>query len=143
MYKDSIKPSEQPNWRGFTGLQLINAKQEEKLEDFYIAQKYILLSDRAKHKNIDFDLTLADIRRLLRLKRCHYTKTVLTDTDPNLSTHRTFDRIDNKKGYVKSNVVVCTTQINQLKSNLFESPTSVCHTDPDLLYKFVKTFLGK
>lgn len=143
VYADKLKPSEAPNWRGFTGLRLISKQVIEHPEDYHIAQKYLLLLKRSKDKGLDFDLSLADIKRLLRLKRCYYTKEPLTDHDPNLSSHRTFDRVDNKKGYTKDNVVVCATQFNQLKSNLFEAKTSLCYTDPQLLYKFVKTYLNK
>lgn len=136
-----IQLSTVPNWRGYYGMVFKDRVQEE--FDFILAKKFILLHDRAKNKGFDFDLTLADVRRLLKLKRCYYTQTVLTDNDPNLSTHRTIDRIDNKKGYVKGNVVVCSLQINQLKSHLFESATSVTAVDPELLYRFITKLLNK
>lgn len=134
--------SAEPNWRGYFGLQFKSKLNEESF-DYHVSKKYLLLHDRAKQKNFNFDLTITDIKRLLKLKRCYYTNVVLTDNDPNLSTHRTIDRVDNKKGYTKDNVVVCSMQINQLKSNLFESPNSVTAVDAELLYKFVSKFLNK
>lgn len=137
-----IELSAEPNWRGYTGLKF-KTKSPDEAFDFYVSKKYLLLNERSKQKKLDFNLSLSDLKRLLSLKRCHYTGVVLTDDDPNLSTHRTFDRIDNKQGYIKGNVVVCSLQINQIKSNLFESPNSVTSIEPELLYKFVSKLLNK
>jgi len=115
--------SDQPNYRGIHGLVLKN--QETFLPDYTVAMKYQMLHNRAKQKSIPFDLELKDIKRLYRTKKCFYTGVYLTDNDPALSTHRTFDRIDNTKGYTKDNVVVCSHHANQIKSHLFENPKSL------------------
>lgn len=69
----------------------------------------------AKKRNLDFNLTKGDIRKLLTRKTCYYTGEPLTDNN------RSVDRLDNRKGYVKGNVVACTVKANQLKEHLFES----------------------
>jgi len=115
--------SDQPNYRGIYGLVLKN--QEAFLPDYTVAMKYQMLHNRAKQKGIPFDLELKDIKRLYRTKKCFYTGVYLTDNDPALSTHRTFDRVDNTKGYTKDNVVVCSHHANQIKSHLFENPKSL------------------
>lgn len=71
---------------------------------------------RAKEKNLEFDLRLADLPPFdkcpvlgLELKR---HKNNLDHGSPSL------DRIDSAKGYIKGNVRVVSWKINQLKSNL-------------------------
>lgn len=131
-----IGVSEQPNWRGaFT---LFNKKREDLPVDFRVAQKYTSLYNRAKDKDLPFNLTFADVKRLLNTKKCKYFDVYLTDEEPGASTHRTIDRIDNTKGYTKDNVVVCSLQANQLKSHLFENSRSVVNITPQQLNKFLK-----
>ena len=67
---------------------------------------------RAKHKNIPFSVTIADI---IVPEKCPYLGTKLvrgkgrTDASPSL------DRIDNAKGYIPGNVEVISHRANTLK----------------------------
>ena len=65
--------------------------------------------ESASKKSLEFELTLQDFEDNWN-KECHYCG----DTIPTIG----FDRIDSDKGYVKSNLVLCCTTCNAMKSNL-------------------------
>ena len=71
--------------------------------------KYNVYRDCAARKGLEFELTLQDFEDNWN-KECHYCG----DTIPTIG----FDRIDSDKGYVKSNLVLCCTTCNAMKSNL-------------------------
>ena len=78
-------------------------------------EKHILMSakDRAKRRNLDFDITIEDIVvpdvcPVLGIP-IFVTNGSATDNSPSL------DRIDNTKGYVKGNVFVISNRANTLK----------------------------
>lgn len=105
--------------------------------DMRIAQKYVQLASNSRRRGKDFDIGIADVRRLLTLKRCEYTGVELTNsdgTDP-VPTDRTIDRLDSTKGYVRGNVYAVCHQANQLKNSLFENPDSGVYTGLDFVEK--------
>jgi hypothetical protein len=65
--------------------------------------------ESASRKNLEFELALQDFEDNWN-KECHYCG----DAIPTIG----FDRIDSNKGYVKSNLVLCCTTCNAMKSNL-------------------------
>lgn len=87
------------------------------VSDLEIAKKIIKVQQSAQGRGLDFNLTFSEVKKLLNAKRCYYTATTLNDTekDPN---QRTFDRVDNTKGYINGNVVACSKEFNQIKNNL-------------------------
>jgi len=88
-----------------------------KITDLEVAQKLINLNNRAKSKNLPFDLSIKRVRQLLLRKTCYFTgvKFSLIKAHDN---YRTIDRINPKEGYVDKNTVACTKRINLLKANL-------------------------
>lgn len=102
---------------------------------YKVANKYKSLLQRSMETKKDFNLDLRDIARLLERKTCYYTG-VKFDNESNL---RTIDRVDNKKGYVKGNVVACLQEINSIKSVLFECDDKLVK-DKDLFKKFINKF---
>ena len=86
--------------------------------ELQVAKKYSRLLHSAASRGLPFNLTLSDIRKLLKRKTCAYTKVEFDDKVENF--HRTIDRIDCNLGYVKGNVVACTHEANQLKEHFFE-----------------------
>lgn len=76
----------------------------------------------AAAKNLEFTLTLAEVRRLLMTKRCPITGVELTHvmagTNLQRSTDITIDRLDNSKGYIKGNVMAMCYAANQVKGNI-------------------------
>lgn len=80
--------------------------------DDKIVKKYLAIQQRARNKNLNFNLTLTSIRNLLSAKYCYYSGEVLTDAT------RSIDRINNSKGYEIGNVCACDIRINMLKTNL-------------------------
>ena len=112
---------EQPSEGGYKNLNLIfttagtETSNNYQSLDYEIADKFINLTNSAKSRNKEFNLTLTSVRNLLKSKKCYYTGVELTrGKHGNLS----IDRVDNDKGYVKGNVVACDTTFNKLKDDL-------------------------
>jgi len=87
---------------------------------YYVCKKYIQLSNSARKRGLDFDLSLYDIRKLIDTEKCYYTGVKLT-TPVHLELtqlDRTVDRKDPNKGYVKGNVVACCHMANQFKAKI-------------------------
>jgi hypothetical protein len=80
------------------------------------------IANRAKTLDIDFDLTPVFIENLYKHQKglCFYTDYPMDFSYGNgLSQHSlSIDRVNTTFGYIKDNVVLCTTQANQVKSNL-------------------------
>lgn len=93
--------------------------------EYEIAKAYSNKIQNAVQRNIEFDLTLAQFKKIYARKTCYYTGINLTKCEMNSPlkyTDRTIDRIDSSKGYVVGNVVVCCHKANLFKATLFENP---------------------
>ena len=87
-----------------------------------VARKYITKCNNATNKGIDFTLTLPDVARIMKTKKCYYSGIDLSkDTI-------TIDRIDNSKGYIKGNVVACHDEVNAFKGTI-ENPATFINKD--------------
>jgi len=84
------------------------------MEDIVIAKKLLQISQSAKSRKIDFDLSFNETKKLLNQKKCYFTGHDF-DEQNNI---RTFDRIDNNLGYINGNVVACTKEFNEKKGSL-------------------------
>lgn len=104
--------------------------------DFGVAKKFLQVYNSAKERNIEFSLSLSDVKALIKKKKCHYTDLPFDYSDREKSL--TFDRINCNIGYVKGNVVACRYDVNQLKNILIEHEVSVFKNNPRLLLKCVK-----
>jgi hypothetical protein len=96
------------------------ATEKEKtieITDIEVAKKMLKIFQSAVDRRLDFDLTFPTVKKLLTYKNCYYTNKEFVD-DPGHLYARSFDRVDSSKGYVEGNVVACTVDINQKKSNL-------------------------
>lgn len=96
-----------------------------------VATKYTNIIKSAVKRQLEFNLDIKDIEDLVSQRRCFYTGVEFDST--NLLT---FDRVNHELGYVKGNVVACTTQANALKNSLFEV-TNGLFTDITTLKRFV------
>lgn len=89
-----------------------------------VSKKYFHLHKSATSRGIDFDLTLTDVRNLLKRKRCAYSGEEMVKGVPvqregdQIPNALTIDRKNPNIGYVRGNVVSCTHTANQLKSTL-------------------------
>jgi hypothetical protein len=85
------------------------------VNDLEVAKKMLKIYQSASDRNLEFNLTLESVRKLLSYPTCYYTNKKFEDDGLN---SRSFDRVDSAKGYVEGNVVACTVDINGKKSNL-------------------------
>jgi len=86
--------------------------------DTLVALKYLGKKRNALSRGIEFKLTLADMARIMRSKRCYYSNVPLTIDGVNKLT---IDRIDASIGYTKENSCACSKQVNDLKNKLLEN----------------------
>ena len=85
------------------------------ISDVEVAKKLVNIHSSAQSRNLEFNLTFECFKKLLEYTTCFYTNVTFTEDGPNA---RSFDRVDNEKGYVVGNVVACTVDINGKKNNL-------------------------
>lgn len=78
-----------------------------------IAKIFVSLHEKSLKDNKDFTLTYGVVKRLLVKRICHYTNTKIQDIGD-----VEFDLLDQSKGYVPSNLVVCTKKIKEVKEYL-------------------------
>lgn len=97
------------------------SKKEQKkdnkptISDVEVAKKLVNIHSSAQSRNLEFNLTFEYVKKLLEYTTCYYTNVPFTEDGPNA---RSFDRVDNDKGYIVGNVVACTVDINGKKNNL-------------------------
>jgi hypothetical protein len=95
----------------------VRQKKDNKpsISDIEVAKKLVNIHSSAQNRNLEFNLTFECVKKLLEYTTCFYTNVQFTEDGPNA---RSFDRVDNEKGYVVGNVVACTVDINGKKNNL-------------------------
>lgn len=104
--------------------------------DTLVALKYLHKKVQADNRGIEFTLSLSDMSRLMKAKRCYYTGVELTLGG---SLGLSFDRLDSTLGYTRSNTISCSAIANTLKENLMES----CDVQQHLSKKEIKKMLLK
>lgn len=108
----------------------------------YVANFYINKINSCASRNIDFELTISDVRNLLSRKNCVYSGLAMTHTGAGVSgtnqrfSDVTIERVDSSIPYVKGNVVAVCHGFNALKSTYEQSNNAVGFKH---LYKFVDT----
>jgi hypothetical protein len=85
------------------------------ISDVEVAKKLVNIHSSAQSRNLEFNLTFEYVKKLLEYTTCYYTNVTFTEDG---IYARSFDRVDNDKGYVIGNVVACTVDINGKKNNL-------------------------
>lgn len=96
---------------------------DKNAELFAILSKRFNILKSADKRGLDFNLTDANVRKLLNQKVCYYTG-VEFDSDDDPLNVKTFERIDDSKGYVHGNVVAVTLRANRIKNMLIEHDNS-------------------
>jgi len=77
-----------------------------------IAKKYCQVYQSAEDRKLEFNLTLASIRNILKSEFCFFTGKPLSRFNTSI------DRVDNSKGYIIGNVVACRVDFNKTKGDL-------------------------
>jgi hypothetical protein len=117
---------------------------DDKPFNIQVSEKLIQLYRSAKNRNLEFNLTIGDVSKLLKRKTCYYTGMKLkryTYTDDMTSRTidgLTIDRIDSSLGYVKGNVVACSHFANLMKERLFEKEEHLFENKANYLIRMMK-----
>lgn len=93
---------------------------EREIKDIDVALKMQQINASALSRNLEFDMSFKKVKQLMQTKKCYYTKVALT-CNGKASDQLTFDRVDNTKGYIDSNVVACSKAFNEKKGCLLPS----------------------
>lgn len=74
--------------------------------------------DSTVNRELDADITIEDLMELMLSQKwiCHYSGILMTMNSGDFSV--SIDRIDSNKGYLKGNIVLCCSIINQMKLDL-------------------------
>lgn len=115
---------------------------EDRGFDEIVARKYLDKMQNARERGLEFTLTLRDVARLMRRKRCYFTGIALIDTTN--STHpqkRTFDRLDSSKGYTPGNTVACSQAANASKSWILENQANPARLTPKQLLRLASAIV--
>lgn len=75
-------------------------------------KKYIHIFKSAMKRDIKFNISYDEFKSLYKHKYCFYTEKKLKEINISI------DRVDNNKGYVSGNCVVCDRELNARKNNL-------------------------
>lgn len=87
---------------------------EPTVTDYHVAKKLVQLKQSADSRKLEFNLTFKTVKRLMKARKCFYTGKIFSS-----GVHaRSVDRVDSSLGYIEGNVVACTVEINQVKSNI-------------------------
>lgn len=84
-------------------------------DDVNIAEKLISLKENAEDRGIEFDLSFAHLKRILRRKTCYYTGRRFSSS---VQDYKTIERVDNDKGYTDDNTVCVCQEANQAKGSM-------------------------
>lgn len=103
--------------------------------DLQLADYYVKKFKNARERHIEFTLTLADLKKLLKKKTCYYTGETLNFTGGR--NVFTLDRIDSTKGYTKENSVQCASWVNHFKNEVFEHENSKTFITRENLFKIL------
>ncbi|MDC7248569.1 MAG: hypothetical protein PQJ49_01460 [Sphaerochaetaceae bacterium] len=90
---------------------------EKSEQDLIVAKKFTKIHQSARSRDLEFAMTLREVKRLLNCKTCYFTGKPLNNIEGD-PLQLTFDRIDNTKGYVNGNVVACSNEFNNIKDNI-------------------------
>ena len=85
--------------------------------DLKLAERYVRTAQSAKSRGFDFRLSFIQFKNLLSRRYCPYSGVELTDASC-ADNQATLDRIDSTRGYVKGNVIACSSLSNSKKGNL-------------------------
>lgn len=103
-----------PKKRKSTKIELSLFQNTKEVENKYILKMLAAAKKRAEKKKIEFDLEIVDIeipRFCPILGIPLYSSKLNTDCSPSI------DRIDNTKGYTKTNIQVISTRANRIKND--------------------------
>lgn len=93
-----------------------------KYPESFMGDRLLKIKRRAKKENIEFNLTKDFLISLYKNQngKCFYTDEILhlMNGQGRLQTGLSIDRVDNSKGYLIDNVVLCTSRFNTIKSNM-------------------------
>ena len=89
------------------------------MTDLELARAYVSKAQSSRSRNIPFELSFAEYKRLRSCKTCKLSGLKLSKDTFSL------DRLNSKLGYVKGNVIACHISINNLKGTIEDPCTEL------------------
>lgn len=109
-----------------------------------VIAKWLALYKSAEKRGLEFDLSISEVRKLFNRKTCmatgikFYSGAPVDTTKKDLPwNYKTFERIDESKGYVTGNVIVAIHSYNNVKAQLF-SDGRFSYLDRDIIFKILE-----
>ena len=97
------------------------------IDDMYICKRMVRIIKSGGSRDIEVNLTFAELKKVLKTKKCFFTGVVL-DYEENSPNQLTVDRLDNDKGYVNGNIVACSKEFNEIKGNITLKNIEILYT---------------
>lgn len=107
------------------------------MNDLQIAQSYQSKAAFCEKEGKEFGLSLLSYINIMRASKCKYTRAKIRRGAKG-GDKLTIDRIDNKKGYIKGNVVACSLAANRFKAFLEDPDRSLSIQDIEKIIKVYK-----
>ncbi len=82
-----------------------------------VEKKFNKARQAAKRRNISFEISLEDFRRIYQNPICAITGKILYWDHHSEDLQASLDRVDNSVGYTKDNTVVISRRLNRIKSD--------------------------
>jgi len=102
----------------------IEEDPQDSIKDLEVAKKMLKIFQSANDRGLEYDLSFKTVKRLMNYRKCYYTSKEFREDG---LYSRSFDRVDSSKGYIEGNVVACTVDINQKKSNLSNEEITILY----------------
>ena len=102
--------------------------------DAYLQSRMAGWRASAKRRGLSFEITRSEIKDLWLNQggKCHFSGEQISIA-PNKDQTLSIDRLDSKKGYIKDNIVLCTTLVNKMKQSMTTDEfLAMCHVIADL-----------
>lgn len=106
--------------------------------DTLVALQYLRKKMTSTERGIEFNLTLNQMAKLLKTKRCYYSGVELTLGGVHCHT---IDRVDSDKPYDVLNTVACSGLVNSIKNKLIDNGENLDDLTPNQMKKMLLSFI--
>lgn len=83
-------------------------------KDANLAEKYLQIKENAESRGVEFTLSFAHLKRIMKRKTCYYTGRKFSDSP---QAYKSVERVRNSEGYTDENTVVVCSVANTLRGD--------------------------